>query len=192
MKTDSEQERKLADARLGLRRTWLLWGVGLLAICALLVLATSASHASEAQTSQRQAERKFEAALAVSALLFFVGFSMDGRWTDAERLGKRIYKATGDQSFSPSPSQLAAGAELAFASIHRSVSILTAIGLLMGLIALVAVASGLALAYGLQLLVLAATYQLFVFSRHPYYDEVLEAALDGKLPVPQDHKNNHA
>ena len=89
-------------------------------------------------------------------------------------------------------SQLAAGAELAFASIHRSVSILTAIGLLTGLIALVAVVSGLALAYGLQLLVLAATYQLFVFSRHPYYDEVLEAALDGKLPLPQDHKNNDA
>ncbi len=190
MKADPEQERKLFHIRRRLRRTWLVWGLGPLGIFLLLMLGVSGVEASTAQDSGPQIERQFMAALAVSALLFFVGFSLDGRWTDAERLARRIYEAAGGASFTPSRSQLAARADTVFSSIAISVNALTAIGLLMGLIAVLAAVAGLQLVYGLQLLVLAAIYQLFIFSRHPYYDEVLQAAACGELTVSSDEDNH--
>ncbi len=188
MHTDSEQQRKLERLRRRLRHTWLVWGVAPLGIFMLLMLGMSAVEAHQtqpAEASQIQIERKFKAALALSALLFFVGFSLDGRWTDAERLGQRIYKAAGGDGMRPIRTQLAARADLAFKCIDSSVNALTAIGLVMGLIAVLTTLA-LQLTYGLQLLVLAIIYQVFIFSRHPYYDEVLQAAVRGELPTPED------
>lgn len=186
MKLDYEQECKLSDARQRLRRTWLLWGLAPLGLFLLLTLAVSGVEASTADDSEQQMQRRFEAALAVSALLFFVGFSLDGRWTDAERLGKRIHKASGGETFTPTRLQLAASADVAFTSIDGSVTALTAFGIAIGLIAVLAVLSGLPLACGIQLVALAAIYQLFIFSRHPYYNEVLQAAAQGELTGGQD------
>lgn len=192
MNNDANQDHKLNQMRRRLRHTWLMWGLAPLGIFVLLMLGMSAVHADAAQSAngpQIQIERKFKAALAVSALLFFIGFSLDGRWTDAQRLGQRVYRAAGGNGMRPTRSARAAQADLAFSSIESSVNALTAIGLIMGLIAVLATV-GLQLTYGLQLLVLAIIYQLFVFSRHPYYNEVLQAAVRGELPTPEDDDNS--
>ena len=194
MELSDEEKRKLSRMRSRLRRVWLMGGLGPLAVVLLLMIGISGvaaeQEAGSVEVSLITIERKFTAVLAVSALLFFVGFSLDGRWTDVERLGDRTYKAAGGNGFTPTRSQLSARAHLAFSSIDSSVTALTIIGVVMGLVALLAVLSGLAITYGLQLLVLAAVYQLFIFSRHPYYDEVLEAAIHGELPSSKDKENS--
>ena len=71
---------------------------------------------------------------------------------------------------------------MALDAVNRSVNMLTATGVVMGVLAVVGVAVIVPLVSGLHLLVLAAIFQLFVVSRHPYYNELLEAAISGELP----------
>ena len=58
--------------------------------------------------------------------------------------------------------------------------------------AVISVCAGLSIGQGGQLLLLGLCYQVFVFSRHPYYEELLGAAAEGELVVPEDDdEDNH-
>jgi len=188
MKVDNEQMGRLQQARERLRRTWLMWGVAPLVVIALMTLAVSAAEATPEQRPERRVERTFEAVLAVSAMLFLVGFSLDGRWTDAKKLALRLRAAAGGNGFKPTKQQLAAHADLAFRSIYNSTTVLTATGVGIAVTALLTSLAGLGATYAMILIVLAAEYQIFVLSRHPYYLELMEMALRGELAV--DDENN--
>ena len=187
MNTDPGQEEKWQALRRRLSYIWVVWGLFPLGIMFVLMLALASPEASAntSTTDQQESlrtERRTQAVLAVSALLFFVGFTLDGRWTDAERVGRRTLRAAGGDDFKPTRSQLATHADVALDAVNRSVNMLTAIGLVMAVLAVVGVAAILPLVSGLHLLVLAAIFQLFVVSRHPYYSELVEAAISGELP----------
>jgi len=144
--------------------------------------AVSASTPDATQQDHLVVKHRAEAVMAVSALLFFVGFSLDGRWTDDERIGARILRAAVGGKFRPTRDQLASHAEKAFYAVNRSVTMLTVMGLAMALLAVAAVVIGLPLLNAGQLLGLAAIFQLFVFSRHSYYSDLVYAAISGELP----------
>ncbi len=180
---------------------WVVWGLFPLGIMFVLMLVVASPEANaDAGTVKQQerlvTERRSQAVLAVSALLFFVGFSLDGRWTDAERVGQRILRAVGGDDLKSRPvklakkcAQLAERADLAIRAVKRSVVMLTGTGLVMGVLAVGAGVAKLPLVSGLQLLALAAIFQVFVVSRHPYYGELVEAALCGEL-VEFDDEND--
>lgn len=194
MNINPGQEEQWFNMRRRLGHTWLTWGLiplGLIFVLMLVVSALEASPDVHSQSQQQEldTDRRAKAVLAISALLFFVGFSLDGRSTDAERLGRRIHQAAGGGQFRPSRAQLAAQADIAFAAINRTAIILTVIGLIIGLLAVLAIAAHLPLVSGLHLLALAGIYQVFLFSRHPYYSEVTEAAIRGELAEIEDHND---
>ena len=194
MNISPTQEEKWLNLRHRLTHLWLVWGLLPLAFMLVLMLAVASPEASASpdtmdQQHKIQVERRTQAFLAISALLFFVAFSADGRSTDDERVGRRILRAAGGDAFRPSRAQLAAQAHLAFAAVNRTAVLLTTVGLLMSALAVAAVLARLPLTSGLQILALAAVYQLFVFSRHPYYDELIQSALTGEL-VEFDDEND--
>jgi len=188
------QEKKWQQLQQRLSNIWLFWGLFPLGVVIVLMLAlagppVSASTAEATQQEHIITKRRTEAVMAVSALLFFVGFSLDGRWTDDERIGARILHAAGGDRFRPTRDQLASHAEMAFQAVDRSVAMLTGIGLTMALLPVAAVVIGLPLPNAGQLLLLAAIFQLFVFSRHSYYSDLVYAAISGELPnLDEDNK----
>ncbi len=186
MHINPTQEKKWLQLQQRLSNIWLFWGLFPLGIVIVLMLAlagpaASANTAGATQQEHLVIKRRAEAVMAVSALLFFVGFSLDGRWTDDERIGGRILRAAGADQFRPTRDQLASHAETAFRAVNRSVTMLIGIGLAMVLLVLVAVVIGLPLVNALYVLVLAAIFQVFVFSRHPYYSDLIYAAISGEL-----------
>ena len=193
MKLSAIQETRWLELRRRLSYIWVVWGLFPLGIIFVLMLAVTSPEASAntsniSQQKKLATERRSQAVLAVSALLFFVGFSLDGRWTDAERVGRRILRAAGGDELKSRPvklakkrAELAEHADLAVRAVRRTVVMLTATGLMMGLLAGGAALAKLPLVSGLYLLALAAIFQIFLFSRHPYYSELVEAALCGEL-----------
>ncbi len=191
MKLGPIQEEKWLALRHRLGYIWVVWGLFPLGIMFVLMLVVASPEANaDAGTVKQQerlvTERRAQAVLAVSALLFFIGVSRDGRWTAAARVGRRILRAAGGDEFKPTRIQLGAHAQLAFGAVHRAVILLTVVGLVMSVLALVAVFARLPLVNGLHLLALAGVFQVFVVSRHPYYGELAEAALGGELVEPDD------
>ena len=98
MNINPGQEEKWQALRRHLSHIWVVWGLFPLGIMFVLMLALASPQASAntSTTDQQESlrtERRAQAVLAVSALLFFVGFTLDGRWTDAERVGRRILRA---------------------------------------------------------------------------------------------------
>jgi len=193
MHINPTQEKKWQQSQQRLTNIWLFWGLFPLGVVIVLMLAlagpaVSANTAGSTQQEHIVIKRRAEAVMAVSALLFFAGFSLDSRWTDNERIAERILRAAGGDQFRPTRDQLASHAEKAFQAVNRSVTMLTGIGLMMALLVVVAVVIGLPLVNAGQLLVLAATFQLFVFSRHSYYSDLIYAAISGEL---SDLDNNN-
>ncbi len=181
------QEKKWQQLQQRLSNIWLFWGLFPLGVVIILMLAlagpaVSANTAGSTQQEHLVIKRRAEAIMAVSALLFFAGFSLDGRWTDNERIAERILRAAGGDQFRPTRDQLASHAEKAFRAVNRSVTMLTGIGLAMALLVVAAVVIGIPLLNAAQLLLLAAIFQLFVFSRHSYYSDLVYAAIAGELP----------
>ncbi len=186
MHINPTQEKKWQQLQQRISNIWLFWGLFPLGIVVVLMLAlagpaVSASTPDATQQEHLIIKRHTEAVMAVSALLFFVGFSLDGRWTDDERIGARILRAAGGDQFRPTRDQLASHAEKAFRAVNRSVTMLTGIGLVMAVLVVAAVVTGLPLLNAGQLLVLAAIFQVFAFSRHPYYSDLIYAAISGEL-----------
>jgi len=172
-------------------RTWFGWGLGPLAASAMLMFAVSAVWASPLNADKHIVERGFQAVLAICAGLFLTGFWLDGKWTHSERIATRIWLAAGGESFTPSRSQLAAQADIAFKSIASSTTALTVIGGAIAVAAVISVWAGLGVGQGAQLVLLGLAYQVFVLSRHPYYEEVLQAAARGELVAAEEDNNHH-
>lgn len=175
-----------------LRNTWLKWGVGPLAVGAVLLLVATAAAASPDRMSERALEIRFQVVLAIGAGLFLIGFSLDSHWTNAQKLARRIARAAGlpdlkaveelkKRSTRKLNESLAAQSQVAADSILASTLALTIIGGAIVATAVLAAAAGLGFAYSAMLWLLAAEYQLFVLSRHPYYKELLQAAEAGDL-----------
>ncbi len=186
MHINPTQEKKWHQLQQRLSNTWLFWGLFPLGVVIVLMLAlagpaASASTAGATQQEHIVIKHRAEAVMAVSALLFFVGFSLDDRWTDDERIGRRILRAAGGDQFRPTRDQLASHAEQAFRAVNRSVTMLAGIGLAMAVLVVAAVVIGLPLLNAGQLLVLAAIFQVFAFSRHSYYSDLIYAAISGEL-----------
>ncbi|MCD6361824.1 MAG: hypothetical protein J7M38_13290 [Armatimonadetes bacterium] len=176
---------------------WVLWGLVPLAICVIGTL-VAYSTSGPGPVEGKQAERlAFEIVLGVGAALFLAAFYIDGYWTAAERIARRIYVAAeGDPTRQPSSwaqsarhrTQLQQHAHVAFDTIKASAGAMTLMGAGIGLAAIVAVIMGLNIVHGIQMLLLGLFYQLFIFSRHPYYERVAEAAFRGEL-LPPDQED---
>jgi hypothetical protein len=172
------------------QRTWLMWGLLPLGAACLLLLVVSEAFAATSSVDEHILERGFQAVLAVCACLFLTGFWLDGRWTNSERLAKRVWQAAGGGSFAPSRSQLAAQADIVFRTVSSSNKTLTIIGTAIAVSAVISVWAGLGLGGGVQILIVGLSYQLFLLSRRPYYEELLSAAARGELVVAED-ANHH-
>lgn len=184
-------QTRVIQARDKMMRTWLMWGMLPLVASALLTFTISVAWAKPLQgVDVHNIERGFQAVLAICASLFLAGFWLDGKWTNSERIAQRIWKAAGGGQFSPTRAQLAAHSDIAFKTIGSSVNALTFMGAAMAVAAVVAVWAGLGIAEGAQVLLLGLAYQFFVFSRQPYYEEVLEAASRGELVVAEEDANH--
>jgi hypothetical protein len=183
MKRDTAAQQRVDAVNQRMARDWRNWGLMPLAACAILVLAITHGAGPNPEANDEILQRSFQAVLAVSAILFLVAFWLDGRWTNAENLAKRIWLAAGGDRFTPTSTQLAAQDALAFANTLNSVKTLTFTGCAIGIAAVIGSLFGLGFAHGLQLLLMAVSYQLFVLSRHPYYSEILQLAASGELVV---------
>jgi hypothetical protein len=175
-----------------LRGNWLKWGLLPLAASVVLTLLASAAAASPDRMSERALEVRFQVVLAVGAGLFLIAFSLDSHWTNAQKLARRIARAAGLTDFASIEDlrrrsgrklaeTLAAQSQVASESILSSTLALTIIGGAVACTAILCAAAGLGIGYAAMLLLLAAEYQAFVLSRHPYYRELLEAAEAGEL-----------
>lgn len=194
----SSNDPRLEKVTAQMRQTWFVWGVIPLGVAIVLTLMVVALMNAEATLTPMGLERRFQILLALSAGLFLIGFSLDSRWTAAPKLARRIMLAAGLQpdekgrwprlTARQQQQQLVSHSGLVFSSILSSVLALTAIGGAIDVIAVLAAAARLGLSYAIMLLILAAGYQLFVFSRHAYYKEVMLAASEGRLVVEREEE----
>ena len=185
-------EIKLRVTRQSLRRTWLTWGLLPLGVFLVLTILVDAAQAADFSQPPRQAEINFQALFALAAMLFLVAFTVDSHWTSAQRLAKRMVQLIEDTGGRVRPTSLVEHAPVVFKSIYASSRALTMVGVVVGVFSVLSAAAGLGIFYSLLMLTLAAEYQLFVLSRHPYYMELMDAAAEGKLLVEldtEDEKN---
>lgn len=180
---------------------WVLWGLLPLAICTIGMFIASAT-AGPGPIEGKQATRlAFEIVLGIGAALFLAAFYIDGHWTGHERIALKIYSAAGgDETRQPSSwattrvnrSSLQSQAAVAVDTIKSSADAITLMGTGIGLTAIVTVLMGLSLGYGVQMILLGLFYQLFIFSRHPYYERVADAASRGELlPADKDDEDEN-
>lgn len=192
---------RLTAVQQQMTKSWLLWGLLPLAASVVVTLMVVAFVGSDSALTPMGMERRFQLILAIGAGLFLIGFSLDSHWTNAQKLARRLDHAAGLDEIGPSgkPKKRPEGralelalipqANLVFDSILSSVQALTLAGAGIAVCAVLTAAARLGLAYSLMLLILAASYQAFVYSRHRYYREVMEAAGEGQLIyVPEEKK----
>ncbi|MGC9319380.1 MAG: hypothetical protein ACP5KN_15210 [Armatimonadota bacterium] len=197
MTTMTRHTEEIEDLREHLMRRWITWGILPMCVCATLALAALAWGPPGIIAGKQQTRLAFEIVLGAGAAVFLAGFYIDGHWTSADRLGRRIFKAAGGEPDEESPrdwakysshrSALRSNADIALNSIRASADAITLMGAAIGLVAIVAVLVGLPGEHVVQILLLGLFYQLFVYSRHPYYIRLAEAALGGEL-LPRAHE----
>ena len=181
--------------RVELRRTWLIWScVPLVAVLTGLV-ATTAVYASQPVLSQKRAEDSFYALLAISALVFLFAFSVDGHWTNPRHVAERIRKRLAGIEADPGAAAQAAPqgaaefrAGVAAGIILGSSSSLGLMGHAIGVIAILCIISGAGPVNAYLLLAVAVSYQLYLFSRHPYYEQIAQAAYADELEPEEDEQ----
>jgi len=180
-----------------MRHAWFMWGIIPLAAAIVLTLVVVSLANADVHMTPMGMERRFQILLALGAGLFLIGFSLDSHWTGAQKLAKRLLIASGVEpdakghfpKLTARQQQALAGySDLVFQSILSSVQALTIIGGAIALVAVLTAAAHLGLGYAVMMLLLAASYQLFVFSRHSYYREVMTAAAEGRLVVEQEEE----
>jgi len=182
--------------RLDLRRTWLVWSVLPLAAFLLALVLSTVAYASQPVLSQKRAEDSFYTLLAVSALVFLFAFTIDGYWTNPRRVAETIVKrltpgaervTKGDDQPPPelavSPDQRAT---VASEVVLSSASSLGFMGHVIGLAGVLCLIGGAGPVHAYLLISVAVSYQLYLFSRHPYYERVVEAAHSGELRVEEE------
>ena len=178
-----------------MRHTWFIWGLVPLGLSIVITLFVAALATAEVHMTDMALERRFQLLLAIGAGLFLIGFSLDRHWTGSQKLAKRLAIAAGvgpdkdgkwPKLTARQAQSLGQFSNLVYESILSSVQALTIIGAAIAVVAILAAGAHLGLSYAIMMLMLAAAYQLFVFSRHSYYREVMSAAADGRLLVEQE------
>ncbi|MHB8994415.1 MAG: hypothetical protein ACYC63_04115 [Armatimonadota bacterium] len=189
------------DVKARMVRVWLTWGILPLAASIVLTLLVNALMSNGAEMTAMHLERRFQFILAIGAGLFLIAFSLDSNWTNAQKMAKKIETAAGldTPGSAGKPKKrpegrtleltLAPFANIVIESILASVQALALAGAGIAACAILAAAARLGLSYSIMLLILAASYQLFVLSRHTYYREVMQTALEGKLVCLPDPKS---
>jgi hypothetical protein len=189
------------EAKARMVRVWLTWGILPLAASIVITLLVNALMSGGAEMTAMHMERRFQFILAIGAGLFLIAFSLDSNWTNAQKMAKKIDAAAGLDAPGPGgkPKKrpegrtleltLAPFANIVIDSILASVQALALAGAGIAACAILAAAARLGLGYSVMLLILAASYQLFVLSRHTYYREVMQTALEGKLVCVPDEKS---
>jgi len=160
-----------AHVRVELRRVWLIWSVLPLAVFLLALLACTAVYASQPVLSQKRAEDTFYTFLAISALVFLFAFTVDGHWTNPKRVTRALARQGETASAGAATSRI----------VVTSASALGVMGQAMGVAPILCLIGGAGVVHAYLLLSLAISYHLFLFSRHPYYEQVVEAAENGEL-----------
>jgi len=184
-----EEEGIVRTARYALRRTWFTWGVVPLAVFALLALLAGSAFATSTENAN-QVHDPFTAILAVCCLVFLVAFSLDGHWTGAERIAKRLGGDPKDEAALRQIRGSDSGQQAA--RIMRDAA--AALAIMGGVIAAGAIAAlwaGSGLSKAVLLLLLAAIYHLFLLSRHRDYEQIIAAATSGDLLecIPKKHQH---
>ncbi len=181
MRPDHPYYETIQQVNRQLRHMWVNWGLVPLGLAFILMALVSVLRPVKGAAEPEQLALGFKGVMAAGAALFLMGFWLDGRWTEAQRLARMVYQAAGGNGFRPSKAHLALQADRIMDSLMLSTKALTVIGLLIGLAAVLGAAAGLRFGYSIQILLLALAFQLFIYSRHPYYREVMLAALNGEL-----------
>ena len=184
--------------RLDLRRTWLVWSVFPLAGVLVALVLSTVAYASQPVLSQKRAEDSFYTLLAISALVFLFAFTVDGYWTNpkrvAEAIARRLSPGGGSEPGNGNSSHLqSAGnpeqrATLASEVVVSSATSLGFMGHVIGLAGILCLIAGAGPVHAYLLISVAVSYQLYLFSRHPYYERVVEAAHTGELETEEDGK----
>ncbi|MBM3498611.1 MAG: hypothetical protein FJX74_08045 [Armatimonadetes bacterium] len=181
--------------RVQLRRTWLWWSCIPLVAVLLGLAATTAACASQPVLSTKRAEDSFYVFLAISALVFLFAFTIDGHWTNPKRVARHLQKRLGEAAtlpvgIDPAAAQAAeTRAGIASGIVLGSSTSLALMGHAIGLIAILCILSGAGPVHAYLLLAVAVSYQLYLFSRHPYYEQLAEAAYAGELETEEDGKD---
>ena len=183
VRPDHPHYETIQEVNRQLRHMWVSWGLAPLALAFALMVIMSVVRPANGVTLPEQLALGFKGVMAAGAALFLIGFWLDGRWTEAQRLARMVYKEAGGNSARPPKAHLALQADRVMDSLLFSTKALTVIGLLIGLAAVLGATAGLKFGYSMQILLLALAFQLFIYSRHPYYREVMLAALQGELVV---------
>ena len=179
--------------RVQLRRTWLMWSCVPLVVVLIGLAATTAAYASQPVLSQKRAEDSFYALLAISAIVFLFAFSIDGHWTNPKRIAARIRRRLGEAEPSPTDPAAQTAASEARAGVAADIvlgssSSLGLMGHVIGLMAILCIVGHAGPMHAYLLLAVAVSYQLYLFSRHPYYEQVTEAAYAGELAQDDEQK----
>jgi hypothetical protein len=181
-----------------LMRRWVTWGIAPLLACALIAGAAALWAPEGPIEGKQQTRLAFEIVFGVAAAVFLAAFYIDGHWTNSQRLAQKIYDAAGGNEDRNPTSWAQSGAHrsalreeagIALDSIRASADAITLMGGTIGLVAIVSVLMGLPGAHAVQILIMGACYQLFIYSRHPHYIEVAEEALDGRLLPPKQKES---
>lgn len=183
MTGDERLEIKLKTARRNLRRRWLTWGLLPLAVSLILVMAADSVYAASALIHEDVLNTSFHAIFAISALLFLVAFTLDGHWTNRHRLAERILRAVEADDRRPKVDTLADYASIVYRSVWVSSWVQVIAGMATAACAIVAAGMGLGISHALIILSIAASFQVYVLSRHPHYMQIMEDAGSGQLAL---------
>jgi len=174
---------------------WVTWGLVPLAVCAILVLVADQVAPPGPIAGKQQTRLAFEIVLAFGAALLLAAFYIDGHWTSSDHIARKMFKAAGADANRP-PSSWAQSAshrarlrqhsDIALGTVIASADTMTVLGAFIGVAAIAVIFLGLNLSHAAQMVLLALFYQLFLFSRHPYYERLAEAAARGELLPPDE------
>lgn len=193
----TQEQEQIDSLQEHLMRRWATWGIMPLLACALIAGALALWGPDGPIEGKQQTRLAFEIVFGVAAAVFLAGFYIDGHWTNRQRVASNIYEAAGGSedrnpiSWAQSGAHRTAlrdNAEIALNSIRASADAITLMGGTIGLVAIVSVLMGLPGAHAVQILVIGGCYQLFIYSRHPYYLRLAEDALDGQLLPPKQEE----
>ena len=186
----TQEQQEIDSLQEHLMRRWVTWGIAPLLVCALVTGLLALWGPVGPIHGKQQTRMAFEIVFGVGAAVFLAGFYIDGHWTGRQRLAAKIYRAAGGNEDRNPLSWAQSGAHrsalrdeatIALTSIRASADAITLMGISIGLVAIVSILMGLPGVHAAQILLTGACYQLFIYSRHPYYVQVAEEALEGRL-----------
>jgi len=94
----ADETEPIEGLREHLLRRWVNWGVVPLLICAVITLLLAMWSPDGPIEGKQQTRLAFEIVFGIAAAVFLAGFYIDGHWTSAERVAKKIYEAAGGEN----------------------------------------------------------------------------------------------